>query len=148
MNKELENKFRAYEQQIMQLQEQLHAVEQAILDMGKVSSGIKDLKGKKGEEIFAPIGRGIFVKAELLDEELLVDVGEKNLVSKSIEETVSLVSGQQEKLEDIRKQFENELNAINQELTKEFMEYQKKHSESCSCEESCSENCSEESCNC
>ena len=53
---------------------------------GGISSGLGDLKGKKGKEIFAPVGRGIFAKAKLDSEEMLVDIGNGNFLSKSIDE--------------------------------------------------------------
>ncbi len=151
MNQDLERKFKVFERQIMQIQEQLQAVEQAVEDMNKVSKGILELEGKTGEEIFAPIGRGIYVKAKLLEENLLVDVGEKNLVNKSIKETEKIISDQRVKLEEIHEELQKELESINEELTKTFMEYQNKHghvhNSDCECEEEC--DCSEEdNCGC
>jgi prefoldin subunit 5 len=60
---ELMFKLSMFEQQIQQLQQQLQAVEQGIVDMNSLSMGLEELKGSKGKEILAPIGRGIFAKA-------------------------------------------------------------------------------------
>ena len=79
--------FQMFEQQIRMLQEQLQAVEQAIIELGSLNLQLDELIGKKDNEIFSPIGRGIYAKSKLLSEELLVDIGNKNLVKKSIPET-------------------------------------------------------------
>ena len=80
-------KFSMYEQQIKQLQQQMQAVEQGIIELSSLNLGLDELVGNTGKEIRAPIGRGIFVDAKLNSEELIVDIGRGNLVKKSIPET-------------------------------------------------------------
>ncbi len=75
---ELMFKFQMFEQQIRAIQQQLQAVEQAIAEMGSLNLGMDELIGKKDNEILAPVGRGIYAKAKLISEELLVDIGENN----------------------------------------------------------------------
>jgi prefoldin alpha subunit len=123
---ELNQKFMVFEQQIRQIQEQLQLVEQAIFEIGNIKTGLNELVGKVDEEILAPIGKGIYAKTKLLSEELTVDVGGGNFVKKSIPETQNLIDGQLEKLKSIREELENELNKINQELTKVMVEAQGK----------------------
>jgi len=123
---ELMQKFGMYEQQIQQLQQQLEAVEQAIVEMSSLVLGLDELIGSKDKEILAPIGRGIFVKTKLVSEDLTVDVGGKNFVKKSIPETKKLIQTQVEKLEEVKKELEGNLEEINNELTMTFMESQKK----------------------
>lgn len=125
-NQELNQKFAEYENQIRQLQEQLRAVEQAIYDMKVISSGVEDLKGKKDEEVLAPIGRGIFVKTKLLSEKLTVDVGGHNFVEKTIDETKDLIKGQRDKLENVKVDIENKLKTIDSEITQIMKEFQSK----------------------
>jgi len=121
---EINKKFMQFEQQIKQIQEQLGAIEQAILDMSQIKMGLDEIKGKKGEEIMAPIGRGVFIKAKLLSEELTVDIGGKNFVGKSVDETKKLIEGQIEKLKGIKGELEMELEKINQEITAVMMEHE------------------------
>jgi prefoldin alpha subunit len=121
---ELNQKFMQFEQKIRQVQEQLGAIEQAILDMNQIKLGLDEIKGKKGEEIIAPIGRGVFVKAKLLSEELTVDVGGKNFVKKNIDETKKLINEQIEKLKSIKDELEMELEKINQEITSVMIEHE------------------------
>jgi prefoldin alpha subunit len=121
---ELQQKFQVFEQQIMYVQDQLRVVEQAIFDMNTIYSGLDELKDKKDEKIIAPIGRGIFVKAKLLEENLLVDVGSRNFVTKTIPETKDLILDQVEKLKISKKELESELEKINQEITLTMKEFQ------------------------
>jgi len=123
---ELMQKFGMYEQQIQQLQQQLESVEQAIIEMNSLVLGLDELVGSKDKEILAPIGRGIFTKTKLISEDLTVDVGGKNFVKKSIPETKKLIQTQVEKLEEVKKELEGNLEEINNELTMTFMESQKK----------------------
>ena len=118
-NEELTQKFQMFEQQIMQLQQQLQAVEQAILEVSGINLALNELVGKTGEEIMAPVGKGIFVKAKLLSEEILMDVG-----SKSIPETKKIIEEQSGKLVEMKGQLEGELDNINKEITGAMMQAQ------------------------
>lgn len=125
MDEELNQKFQVYEQQIMQIQEQLRAIEQATLDMSQISFGLDEIPKNKDSEILAPIGRGIFVSAKIISEELTMDVGEGTFVKKSISDTKEIISEQIEKLNQMRKDLENELEKINDEITRTMEESQK-----------------------
>ena len=109
-------KLSMFEQQMRQMQQQLQMIEQAIMDMQIIDSGLDDIIGGKDKEILAQIGKGIFVKTKLLSEELTVDIGERNFVKKSVPETKEMIKEQIKKLEDVKKELEN-----NQEqMAKEF----------------------------
>lgn len=124
--RELTQKFMMFEQQIRLIQEQMQAVEQALVDLEGVHIGLEELVGKKDNEIFAPIGRGIYAKAKLVSEELLVDVGGKKMIKKSIPDTQKILKEQIEKLKSIKEDLNSEMEKINEELTKVFMESQGK----------------------
>lgn len=156
---ELIQRFQVFEQQIMQIQEQLQLVEGGIIELKNLDKGLSELTGKVGEEIMAQIGRGIFVKAKLLSEELLVDVGEKKFVTKTIPETKTILTEQIEKLGEVKEELENQLEEINKDLTKVMMETGPA-TNGCSCED-CDEegehehgkdghceNCEEGKCSC
>jgi len=115
---ELNLKFQIFEQQIMQIQQQLQAVEQAIFELSLLKNDLDELKGKINEEILAPIGRGVFITTKLLSEELLVNVGNGNFIKKSIPETKKIFEEQIEKLGKAKDGLEDELRKIDNELTK------------------------------
>jgi len=133
--RELQIRFQMFEQQIMQIQQQIQAVDQALMEIDLLEKGLNDLVGKKDSEILAPMGKGIFAKTKLLSEELIVDVGGKNFVTKSIPETQELIKVQLEKLQEIKSQLENELEKINMELTKTMLNFNQKEDSPCDCKE-------------
>jgi len=122
---ELTQKFMVFEQQIQLIQQQMQAVEQALVDLENIDIGLGELVGKKDNEILAQVGRGIFAKAKLVSEDLIVDVGGKNFVKKSIPDTQKILKEQIKKLGDIKEELNKEMEKINEELTRVFVESQK-----------------------
>ncbi|MFH1787605.1 MAG: prefoldin subunit alpha [archaeon] len=121
---ELMFRLSMFEQQMQQSQQQLQAIEQGIIDMTSLNIGLDELIGSEGKEIFAPIGRGIFAKTKLLSEKLIVDVGGKNFVNKSIPETKKIINQQIKRLEDVKKELEKSINYLNEEFMKLILEAQ------------------------
>src|SRR3989344_5336938 len=121
---ELTFKFQMLEQQIVAIQQQLQAVEQTLIDMASLNLGLDEIK--KDKEILSPVGAGIFAKAKLISEELIVSIGEKNYIKKSIPETKKLIREQIIKLEKVKESLEGEFEKINEEVTKTMVEYQGK----------------------
>ncbi len=124
---ELLFRFSMFEQQIKQLQQQLQAVEQGIIELDSLNHGLDELINGKDKEIFAPIGRGIFVRTKLISEELNVDVGGGNLVKKSIPETKKLIEEQIGKLEQVKEGLENNSRQVEKEMEKIMNEAQQRH---------------------
>ncbi len=126
---ELMIKLGMFEQQIQQINQQLQAVESTMIDLNSLIIGLDELKGKKDSEILAPMGRGIFLKSKLLSDELIVDVGGKNFVKKSIPETQELIRGQLKKLEEAQEELSKAMEEVNSQLTETMTDYQKKQSQ-------------------
>jgi len=115
---ELLYKLSMFEQQIRELQQQIEAIEKGVVDLNFLNFGLDELVGSTNKEIFASIGKGIFVKAKVISEELNVDVGNGNFVKKSVPETKQLIEEQIKKLEEIRKELEHNLEEIGEEIRK------------------------------
>ena len=113
---ELFFKFSMYEKQIREMQQQIESVENGIADLTSLNFAMDELVGNIGKEIYAPLGKGIFVKTKLISEELNVDIGNGNLVKKSIPETKKLIFEQIKKLEEIKKELENSLDELGKEI--------------------------------
>jgi prefoldin alpha subunit len=113
---ELYLKFSMFEKQIRELQQQIEAVENGIVDLTSLNFGLDELVGNTGKEIYAPLGKGIFVKAKLISEDLNVDIGSGNLVKKNIPETKELIESQIKKLQGIKIELENSLEEIGKEI--------------------------------
>lgn len=114
---ELIYRFSIFEKQIRELQQQIESIDRGIVELNSLSFGLEELKGKTGEEIYAPMGRGIYVKAKLISEELNVDIGNGNIVKKSISNTKELIGEQMKKLEEVKHELENNLEEIGAEMT-------------------------------
>jgi prefoldin alpha subunit len=129
VNQELMMKLSMFEKQIQQIQQQLQAIDQAIVEMNSLNIGLNDLVNSVDKEILAPLGKGIFAKTRLLSENLIVDIGEKKFITKNIPDTKKMIEKQITKLENVRKQLEGSMENINEELTKTMLEAQKKEKE-------------------
>ena len=124
-------KFSIFEKQVQELQQQIEAVERGIVDLNSLNSGLDELVGDTDKEMFAPLGKGIFVKTKLISEELNVDVGGGNFVKKSIPETKELIEEQIKKLGQIKGELEKNLEQLGEELTAMMSQAQEKqHSHS------------------
>jgi len=115
-------KLGMFEQQANVLQEQIEAIEKGVNELGNLSFGLDELRGGIGREILAPIGRGIFLPATISSETLTVDIGEKKFVKKSISETKEMIGEQIKKLINVKKELEERLRRISDELKKELEE--------------------------
>jgi len=103
-----------YEQHIKQLSQQLQAVEENIVELNSLIFDLDEIK--KGKEILAQVGKGVFVNANLTSNELTVNVGEKNFVKKKIPETKKLIKEQLSKLENVKKELEMKIDEIGGEI--------------------------------
>jgi prefoldin alpha subunit len=135
-------KFSLFERQIKELQQQIESIEKGIVELTSLNFGLNELIGKTGEEIYAPMGRGIFVKAKLISEELSVDIGEGNVVKKSIPDTKKLIEEQVAKLEQVKNELEKSLEEIGEEMTQVMNSVQHEpchcaEGEECSCGDEC-----------
>ena len=147
---ELFYKFSMFEKQIRELQQQIEAIGNGIGELNSLNFGLDELVGNTGKEIYAPLGKGIFVKAKLISEELNVDIGGGNLVKKSIPDTKALIEEQIGKLMQVKKELENNLQEMDKEISIMMNEAQghvHEHNHECHCEEGeC--NCEDEDCDC
>ena len=110
-------KLSIFEQQAQQIQQQLEMIESGVAELTNLGIGLEELNGKKDKDILAPIGSGIFVKANLLSEDLIVDIGGKNFIKKSIPETKEMIKQQIHRLEDVYGQLTSSLDEINSQVT-------------------------------
>ncbi len=132
---ELLFKFSLFERQITEIQQQIEAVQKGILELESLNLGLDDLVGKTDNEIYAPLGKGIFVKARLISETLNVDIGQGNFIQKSIPETKILINEQIQKLKSIKEELESNLEELGEQINNIMKETANEH---CNCGEECS----------
>lgn len=143
---ELMYKLQMFEQQMQQMQQQLQAIEQGIVDLGNLNLGLDELVGKKDKEVMTSIGKGIFAKTKLISEELVVDVGGKNFVTKSIPETKEMIIEQIGKLEEAKGILNENMEKAGHDFEKMIMDAQSAHS--CGCGDNCKCDENKENCEC
>jgi prefoldin alpha subunit len=106
------------QQQAEQLQQQLQTVEQNTLELHGLHNDLDEFKDSKGKEILTPVGLGVFVKAKLDSEDLIVNIGGENFATKSISETKEIIKGQMKKLDLLKVDLDKGLEKISEEATK------------------------------
>ncbi len=124
-NQEIVFQLSMLEQQLQQLQQQLQAVDRGITELESLNLGLDEIRGSKDKEIFAQVGRGIYVKAKIISEDLTVNIGDNNFVSKNVPETKELIVEQIKKLKDVEAELEKNIETTNNEFMVVVQEYQK-----------------------
>ena len=104
--KKLQEKYiemKTIEEHMKEVQKQAQMVEQQLAELITNEQSIEEFKkAKKGDEILVPISSGIFVKAELKDNnEFLVNVGADTVVKKGIDSTKELMEKQVEDMREL-----------------------------------------------
>ncbi|HUW43510.1 MAG TPA: prefoldin subunit alpha [Bacillota bacterium] len=122
MSQELLYKLGMFERNMELLGQQSQLVEKNIIDLNSLNFDMDEIKNSVGKEVLAPLGRGIFVKTKLVSDEMIVDVGSKNFVEKSVPETKKIIKEQIEKLNQVKKELENEAEEIDKEMADMFLD--------------------------
>ena len=86
------------EQEAINLQQQIQIIDQQMFELQSLQFGLQELEKSKEKEMFANLGKNIFIKTEILSKELLVDVGNKTFIKKNIPETLKIIEEQLERL--------------------------------------------------
>ncbi|MFH1325740.1 MAG: prefoldin subunit alpha [archaeon] len=111
-------KLSMFEQQIKQIQQQTQAIEEEIFNLSSLSEQLDDLRNSEDKEMFASLGRGIFIKTKVLSDDFIVDIGNKNFVRKTIPETQEMINEQLRRLNEAKKELDNAGYEISKEIEK------------------------------
>ena len=118
------------EQRIQKVQEQLMMIEQQRAEISSLSNSLDKIKGKKDREILAHIGKGIFLKSKIMNnDELIIDVGSKVFLKKSVEDGKQIVEKQVEELVNVRDVLLAELSRARSEAEGIILEIEEKNKE-------------------
>ncbi len=119
--------FQELQQQIEQINQHLELLTQQNVEMDISIGALEELeKTKVGNEILAPIANGIFLKAELKDnQKLIVNVGSDTTVEKTIPEVIKLL--EEQKVEGNQKimELDQMLHKLTSQATKLYQEVEK-----------------------
>ena len=99
--------------QIRQLEQQAMLVEQQITEYNSLLANLDDLKkAKKGQSMLFPFSRDIFVEGKIESNEVLVNVGSKTLVKKSIDEAKKIMEKQKNQMKNVNEEIRREIEKI------------------------------------
>ena len=103
--------FQVLDKHIKQLQTQLEAVTNQLIELHSTSNSLDDFnKINAAKDVFVPLSSGIFAKASIKDtSELLVNVGANVAVKKDTASTKKLIQIQMEEIKKIQKHMVEEL---------------------------------------
>jgi len=117
-NQEQMMRFQILGQEAQELEKQLQIIEQHSSDLNRLRDGLTELEKEDGKEIYANIGKGIFISAEIKNKELIVEVGNKNLVKKSIPETQKIINSEIEKINQVKEEIMDRVEMLQEEMQK------------------------------
>ncbi len=117
------------EQEANKSQEQMQLLDQQVLEIQAIQSSLQELEKSEEKEIYANLGKNIFIKTEIKDKNLLVDVGNRTFVKKSIADTSKIVDEQLYKIADAKRKIVEKLQELQQEMEKIVVEAEKSEKE-------------------
>jgi|TARA_B100002003_G_C13652637_1_gene331942 prefoldin alpha subunit len=107
-----------FEQEAQQLNQQLQLIEQNVSEMQDLELSLDEIEKKENNEILANLGKGIYIPVEIKDKKLIVEVGNKNFIKKTIPEAKEIIREQLVKLISAKSQISERLNALQSEIGK------------------------------
>lgn len=119
-------KLSLIEQKMQNFHQQLQAVEQRMIELETLKIGLEEFNNSKEKEIIAPLGHGIFTKAKIVSDKLIVDIGNNNLIKKSVKDSQKLIIEQIEKLIEAKKKINETLEETSKDAEKMIEGFKKK----------------------
>ena|SRR3989344_3746066 len=103
--------FQLLDQQLKQIQEQIFLIQQQIQELESLNANLDSIsKTEKKSEILSPLGAGVFIKTELKEnKEVLMNIGAKTAVLKTIPDAKKLIALQVNELKRIDMQLNEQL---------------------------------------
>ncbi len=106
-------------------EQQLRFVSEQIASLNEFKENLKELDKNTEREILAPLGRGVFVKSELKEKKLFVDVGAGVVLRKTPLEVGKIIDEQIGKFQEARVQIASLLESYALEFNKMLKEVEK-----------------------
>lgn len=122
-------KLVALEQEINRLEQQMQLIEQQTLEVQTLHIGLQDLDKSKEKQILANLGKNIFIKTEIQDKNLFVDVGGGTFVRKNIQDTLSTIEDQMNRLGEAKNKVLCRMQEIQQQMELVISEAEKSKEE-------------------
>ena len=124
-SEELLIKLSLLEQQANEQAEKVQAIDNQISELESLKFSLKKMEKSRGKEMLSPLGRGIFLKTEVKDDKVFVNVGSRTLVKKTFKEAAEIVESQIMEMESLKHQLMHNIEEINEHLAGLLEEAQK-----------------------
>lgn len=118
MDQELIMKFENVNAQMQELNEQGKIVETQLRELNQFGDSLKAMYENDSDEMLASLGKGVFVKTDIRDKKLFVEVGSGYMVKKTPEAAMDVVKSQIGKLSEMKIQIGERVEVLNEELRK------------------------------
>tara|TARA_Y100000310_G_C20615570_1_gene780433 strand:- start:933 stop:1334 length:402 start_codon:yes stop_codon:yes gene_type:complete len=125
MDQELIMKLTMLEGQARELQEKSDLVDKQLSELTLFNSNLDDLADSEEKSMLATLGKGVYIKTELKDQDLFVDIGAGVLVKKSPKETKETIKNQIKGLNDLKLQLTMSIEDLNSQLQEGLRELEK-----------------------
>ncbi|MBR9706705.1 prefoldin subunit alpha [Candidatus Pacearchaeota archaeon] len=104
------------EQENQHLNQQLQLIEQNIVELQELNESMQEIESGDKQELLVNIGKRIYLPVKITEKKLLVEVGNKNFVKKSIPETTEVITEQIKRLLEGKEQVTERLNILQKEV--------------------------------
>jgi prefoldin alpha subunit len=116
MNEELISRFQYASGHSEELANQQKVVDTQISELTEFRVSLDAFEKSEGGEMLASLGKGVFVKTDIKDKKLFVEVGAGYLVRKTPAEALEIIDGQISRLGEIKMQIDESVESVNAEL--------------------------------
>lgn len=134
-------------QEAERIEQQIQVIEQQVAELSAVKQSVESIRTSDDKrEILANLGKGIFVKADLKDKELFINVGKDVIIKKTPEETIKVIDNETQRMMEGKSAMISRIQEIQENMQQLMQEMQSaqgnnhNHSccnEECECEEPC-----------
>lgn len=121
-------RFQMLEEEINKFNQQFNLIENNLYDIVKIKEGLNEIEKKETKEILVDLGKRIYVPVEIKDKNLIIEVGNKKFVKKTINETIGLIDQQIINLNSAKKEILDKLEELNKEINELISEINKNQS--------------------
>lgn len=108
-----------------EVEKQLQFVNEQIAELERFRDGLQFMHENNSKEILAPLGKGVYTKADLKGKEVFVEVGAGVVVKKTMQETHGVINEQIKKFVDVKMHLKEQLESYIAELGSMFEEVEK-----------------------
>ena len=113
---ELLERAQAMHGEAQALEERINFLQQQIVELVDFEKGLHALENNEHKEIFASLGKGVFVPAKIESKEMLVEVGSGVIVKKNAGQVLEVIKEQIDRLENLRSDAQENLSSLQEEF--------------------------------